>query len=242
MDALACPKCGFLREPQALDCPACGVVFAKLKGKTADSSPPALPSAFSRPATADLNPYAPPQADLAPGLPAPTAPSLAEGLWRSNDVLVMQKQAVLPDRCLSCNRPTSYRWSKTFYWSSPWLRLLMPWLLIWAIVTVAVRKKADLAVPLCPEHDEKRRRSTTLSWLLLAAGLVLFCGSFALIDSNEGLFGVLLLLGVLVMVISALVSSNASPVQPKKIDDYYVWLKKVSPELLRTLPQVPSGM
>jgi hypothetical protein len=55
----ACPKCNFALTPGATECPACGVILAKLK-----VVPPPLP------APSPPNPYAPPEARIE-GLPAP---------------------------------------------------------------------------------------------------------------------------------------------------------------------------
>jgi hypothetical protein len=55
----ACPKCTFALTPEATECPACGVILAKLK-----LVPPPLP------VPARPNPYAPPEARIE-GLPAP---------------------------------------------------------------------------------------------------------------------------------------------------------------------------
>src|SRR5436190_22485046 len=112
MESLTCPKCNFLREPQALDCPACGIVFAKYQ-KTA---PPPAP----------LNPYAAPQSDNAPPpLPGPAAAVAPSGVWRHEGLLIVQQGAELPSRCVVCNRSTVHRWPKTFYWAPPGLRILI---------------------------------------------------------------------------------------------------------------------
>lgn len=62
----ACPKCNFSLAPGAQECPACGVVLAKLK--PAASAPPVQPLV--------QNPYVPPRADVegAPSPPPVVAP------------------------------------------------------------------------------------------------------------------------------------------------------------------------
>ena len=50
----------------------------------------------------EFNPYAAPVTDI-------TRPALEGEIWRDGKVLVMTRQAWLPDRCVKCNAPTTYR-------------------------------------------------------------------------------------------------------------------------------------
>jgi hypothetical protein len=255
METQTCPKCGFLREPKALDCPVCGIVFAKFE-KLATARPAPAPAGPDQPFAsaqtlyggapppAAANPYAPPQANLAVSAPPPLPGAVTDGVWRSADILVLRKGTELPGRCVACNQVTGERWQKTFYWVPSGLRLLILLnVLVYAIVMLVVRKRADLAVPLCAVHNEKRQRGTTQSWIALLVGLCILVGSFATLNSDSAsTFGLLFLLGLALIITGAVLSSKAIPVQPKKIDDYYVWLKRASPELLATLPQAPPGL
>jgi len=231
METLTCPKCHYLREPGAVDCPACGIIFAKYQ----KAAPPP-----------NLNPYAAPQSDNAPPpLPGPAAPQVPpSGVWRHEGLLIIQQGAQLPDRCVVCNRSTTHRWPKTFYWAPPVLRfLILLNLLVYAIVMLAVRKKADLTVPLCEEHEETRRAKVRNSWLVGIGGLVLIGASFlALGDDNGAVFGLLFCVGLIGLIASAALSSSASPLQPKKIDNYYSFMKKAGDDFLRSLPSAPMGI
>jgi hypothetical protein len=255
METQTCPKCGFPREPKALDCPVCGIVFAKFE-KTAAARPapahagpdrsvlPAQTLYGGPPPPAAMNPYAPPQANLSVSGPPPLPTAPTDGVWRSADILVLRKGTELPGRCVACNQATGERWQKTFYWVPSGLRLLILLnVVIYAVVMLVVRKKAELSVPLCPVHNEKRKRGITQGWIALLIGLCLLVGSFATLnDESTAKFGLLFVLGLILIITGAVLSSNAVPIQPKKIDDYYVWLKKASPELLATLPQAPPGL
>jgi hypothetical protein len=66
-----CPKCSSPVPAGALDCPACGIVFAKYRGPDAPPPPAASGDLF--------NPYAPPQSELGPG-PAGSASSVDDKL------------------------------------------------------------------------------------------------------------------------------------------------------------------
>jgi hypothetical protein len=237
METQTCPKCGYLREPNAADCPACGIVFAKYHGAPAARHAVPAPS---------HNPYAPPQfekVEQPPPLPAPAAAAVPEGIWQFQDVLVLLKGTPLPDRCVTCNRPTRYRWRRTFYWAPPALRLLILLnVLIYAVVMIAVRKRADLDIPLCEEHNAQRSANTRNGWLLALLGLVLNVASYFAIGDEGPLVVFLCGLGVIGLFAGAIIASNAIPLQVKKIDDYYVWMKKAGPEFLRTLPPAPWNL
>jgi ABC-type transport system involved in multi-copper enzyme maturation permease subunit len=77
--------------------------------------------------------------------------------------------------------------------------------------------------------------------LMALAGLALTLGSCAIGEGN--VFGVMILLGFTLLIIGGLVSIVASSmIVPKKIDDYYVWINKVSASYLAALPQAPPGL
>lgn len=249
METQTCPKCGFAREPKALDCPVCGVVYAKFERAAASRPAPARPAELDSPFASGsspyaappplppVNPYAAPQANLALG--PPPVPAAVQGVWRSGDKLVVCKGYPLPGRCVVCNQETSFRWHKTFSWVPGWVHILVFWLLIYLIVYLSVRKQADLAVPLCREHDDKRKRDTTLSWVLCLVGVVMMFGCIA---ASESLVGLILLTAFGTIIAGVVLSVKGSVVRPVKIDNTYVWLKKVNPEYLAALPEAMMGI
>lgn len=237
METLTCPKCNFLREPQAVDCPACGIVFAKYqKTLEAASAAPPVPQA--------VNPYAAPQSDtLPPPLPGPQPAAVPAGVWRHEGLLIIQQGVDLPSRCVTCNRSTVHRWRRTFYWAPPGLRILVIAPLLYIIVILVVRKSATLSIPLCEEHEEKRRTQTRNSWLVGLGGVALFVVSFfALGDDNGAVFGLLFLIGLIALIAGAVLSGSAIPLQPQKIDGYYAFMKKAGDDFLRSLPSAPMGI
>lgn len=83
----ACPKCNFALTPGAVECPACGVILAKLRPARPIPPPLPVPPPVASPSpvaplpVVQSNPYAPPaapveDASLPPLLPAP--PVLAQ--------------------------------------------------------------------------------------------------------------------------------------------------------------------
>lgn len=248
MDSLqkTCPKCGWAREPNAVECPACGIVYARYGGGPRRSSPeetdPFAPPPLSSSGEA-LNPYAPPRSNIQSTIERPMGQMFAAaGVWRTGDLLVMQKGAVLPNRCLVCNQPASVQLPKKLYWHTPWLYLLFLLnALIYIIAALITRKKAEVVLPLCTAHAEKRKNLTVTASLLAVAGLALMLGSCAIGEGN--VFGVMILLGFGLLLIAGVVSILVSNmIVPKKIDDYYVWLRKVSTSYLAALPPAPPGL
>jgi hypothetical protein len=228
-----CPKCGWTRESGAVECPACGIVFARFDN-------PPRPSSPGLPAEA-RNPYAPPVSDVRG--PELFAQPPGGGVWRTGDLLVLQKGAVLPDRCLVCNGPMMVQWPKRLYWHHPGLYLLILLnIVIYAVAAMMARKKADLVIPLCSEHDRKRRRAVSTSWLTGLGGLLLVIGSCTQIESSESTFVVMLAIGLTSLLAGLTIAMKGNPVLPKKIDNSYVWLKKVHSSYLASLPPAPPGL
>ena len=115
----------------------------------------------------ELNPYAPPAADV-----DSVRSESAHGFWREGDVLVMAsgQSVVLPDRCIHCNQPAGgFKLKRTVYWHNPALYLLIVIsALIYVIVALIVRKSVRLEVGLCQRHRSRRR----LGLALLFVGLL----------------------------------------------------------------------
>ncbi|HVR11389.1 MAG TPA: hypothetical protein VMW75_25315 [Thermoanaerobaculia bacterium] len=258
-----CPKCGFERLPQASECPVCGVVFAKLERAAqlqlapsaaprprqqqappptaAGAAPPATAAPAARQAAAEapsVDPYAAPRSTRIVGGPA--FPGFGEprgGCWRSERLVVMERGAELPDRCVRCNAPAQARITKTLYWHSPWLYLLLVAWLLYVVTALLVRKRARIAAPLCDRHLKRRRKAITASWVALLVGIAAFFvagtgGTELAWLYMVGFFG---LLGGLVGAVFA-----HRVLLAKRIDDRHVWLRGAASEFLNGLPAGPS--
>ena len=116
-----------------------------------------------------VNPYAIPEANL------DRSRNYSGGVWRvDRDKLYVTRGAELPDRCVKCNAPAKPAKSRTFYWHSPALYLLVlvsP--LIYIIVAMLIRKKIDVAPRLCDDHDRRRVNNIWFSIGSLVGGIVL---------------------------------------------------------------------
>lgn len=252
MDAsqMTCPKCGWVRELGAVECPACGIVYARYGGgprPTASAeADPFAPPPLPPPPNDALNPYAPPQSIPQTAMESPFGQMYpgGAGVWRAGDILVMQKGASLPNRCLVCNQPASVQFPKKMYWHHPAVYLLILInIIVYAIGAAIVRKKADVVLPLCAEHAAKRKRMVAAGWLVMLGGFALMLGSCTQASTNDDAFVLLLSLGFLVLLAGLIVFSIGSNlIAAKKIDDYHVWLRKVSASYLAALPPAPPGL
>lgn len=243
-ESSVCPKCSHPREEGAVECPMCGVIYAKYRQRSAAGQEGTYGAGFAPPPPIEpggagggmFNPYAPPESDLSG--PTVTDPGATNGVWRRGKLLVMGRDASLPHRCVRCNQPAQRRLSKKLSWHRPLVYLtLLLHVVIYLIVALSVRKKATVEIPLCSEHDNRRRVS-----LWIAVALLLVAVGASIIGMAEGqpeLFAIGTVAFLVCLVVAAAVSN---PVIPKRIDDEYVWLKKVSPEYLSNLPEAPAHL
>jgi hypothetical protein len=216
-----CPKCGLMQmaRPQ---CKKCGAPLAASGVARRTASPaPASP-----PAPSGSNPYAPPEV----GLSAPQGDGGSSGVWRDGRFLVAAKNAALPNRCVKCNRPTNFKLKKKYYWHPPaWYLLVLLNVLIYALVALAVRKSAEVEVPLCEDHQRRRKTSMLMGALLPVVGI----GACIFGGSSEGL--IVIGVGTTVLGLVWLVIANQLLV-PNRIDENIIRLKGVSSEYLSILP------
>lgn len=202
----------------------------------------------------DVNPYAaPPEWDSSD----PDAVAMAElvdeygqtiGVWRSGRILVMHKQARLPDRCVKTNQPTGpdERWRHTFIWCH-WaviLGLLVNLILV-LILYLIFRKKATVEMGLIRSRLSRRRRALLGGWMLILAGFVgFFLFLIPMFDSRSEpnpiylfLLGASVITGIVGLVWASI---GSSIVAPKHIDKHYIRLKGVHPDYLAMLPEWPG--
>lgn len=127
------------------------------------------------------------------------------------------------------------RWlTKTFYWHSSWLYLLIsfPGVLIYAIVAVVVRKKVRLSVPLCETHRAARTR---MKWLATAL-LLGFIPVGALLP-QLGVSVAWSVLIMLAMIAGGVVASIVtSLLRPTYIGDQYARFRGASEQFMSLLP------
>src|SRR5690349_14738678 len=148
----------------------------------------------------------------------PPATHNLDAIWRNNAVLVMTKQALLPNRCVKCNAPAEEQLKRKLTWHHPALYLLVfISILVYAIVAMVVRKTATINIGLCEEHLSSRRRNILITWGLGFGCVASFVGASVLEDMRLVLLGIGLLFGCAIYGIVTL-----RVVVPSKIDDYVV--------------------
>jgi hypothetical protein len=180
----------------------------------------------------ELNPYAPPKADLDLEL-------IEFGVWRDGPLVVMTKGSALPPRCLKCNAPTGGRTLKRkLMWHAPyWYLLILFNLIIYAIVAMIVRHTAIVMVPLCEAHRRRRRRMIALAWAIVLAAIASFIAAVVVSDTYPNAAGIGILVALALLLAGLLVGAfGTRTAVPKRIDKQYVWLQKVHPNFLAELP------
>lgn len=166
-------------------------------------------------------------------------------IWASGDELVFYKGTRFPQCCVKCGAAASTEVRKTLTWHPQWLYVLIvfPGWLVYLIAALATQKKAEVALPLCADHDRRRRRWIAAACVSAIAGLAVAFGvpmvaSSATSDASDMIcagagVGGLVLLASLVM---ALVGSRV--VYPTFIDDQTVRVRGVGKAFLAMAPRM----
>jgi hypothetical protein len=172
------------------------------------------------------------------------------GVWRDGKLLVMSKTATLPYRCVKTNTPATTSLKRKLSWHNPLLFVLVfIGVLIYAIVALAVRKQAEIMVPVCERIRKRRFMFLVAAWCtglggvgVTVLGIAISAGSSAHNNSSGELVGFLIGGGLLTAIFGTIVCLMFSNVlTPAKITDHHAWLKGVHPDYLATLPKWPGG-
>jgi hypothetical protein len=180
----------------------------------------------------EINPYAPPKsAELEEG----RRYDHANVAWRDGKLLMVRKDAVLPDRCLKCNEPAEgYQFKRALSWAHPLYAVLILSPIIYVVVYLIVRRQGKVTVGVCPLHRKKRTRAILVGWLIALAGI----GSFfvaAVVPNN--LVGASVVIGFVLILAGLIGGAFGSRILiPQRIDKHFIWLNKVSPVYLMSFP------
>lgn len=158
-------------------------------------------------------------------------------IWRSKSVLVMTKEAPLPDRCVKCNAPTQHRLKRNLRWHHPALYILIVGgFLFYVILALVLSKTATINVGLCETHAGARKRDILITWMLVLLSFASFYFAVAAEAASLFFVGLALLLAAIIYG-----SVKARVVAPRKIDEYYVWLTGVNANYLEQFPEWRPG-
>ena len=154
-------------------------------------------------------------------------------VWRDKSVLVMTKEALLPNRCVKCNEPTGERLKRKLTWHHPAIYLtVLVSILVYAVIALVLRKSATVNLGLCEDHLSIRRRNIAITWFMGILAVLCFPVAAMLEDPAAMFVGCLLVLATAIYGVVTL-----RVVVPTKIDDHFVWLKGINPDYLRDFPQ-----
>jgi hypothetical protein len=195
------------------------------------------------PYKADLNPYASPVYAQTPAF-AGIQGGAQGGLWREGNVLVMHKQAPLPDVCLLSNQPATGRLKRSLRWHHPAVFIALFFnILIYAILAIVLSKTATIHIGISDEWRYRRIRRILVAWAAILIGIGLLGCGIAFVDRNDGLGAGLMIGGIVLLLVGALSGLiGAQLVTAKRITKDYVWLKGVHPGFLDHLPAWPYGV
>ena len=188
----------------------------------------------------EVNPFASPMsADQAAAAPAEA--QQIQSLYRKGNLLVMHRNAVLPERCVKSNQPADgyLRRNSLGFDPAAYLTLLLGLLGV-VILVLIMQKKATIHVGLSAEWFRKRRRTIAIAWAIVAAGVAIALASGFLVANWRPDAALGIALGMLLVLGGASYGSIAAPlVVPKRISKDFIWLKGVHPDFLASLPLWP---
>ena len=151
----------------------------------------------------------------------------------------MDRDALLPDRCVKCNEPALGHRQIVKLSHSPIDMQVM----FGALGSLLFAKRAEVAIGLCEKHRHDPRRVITPGLVALAALLGMFA-MVGFVRSIPSEVGVALLFGlVAVFVVAAFIAlirlSGGGSVRATKITATHLWLKSVGAPFLASLPPPP---
>jgi len=187
----------------------------------------------------EINPYSSPA--ITTPIKPPSDPA-SGGVWRQGKLLVMGREAILPERCVKTNLPAEGRTlRRDLSYYPPWVAVLILLnILIFAAVAVIIQKRATIHIGLCEERIAKRWRTIVISWMIVICSVCLGVTSLLMIDYSE-LAIPMLLVSIFTCVVGGLYGVLASRiVTASKIDKTHIWLRGVCPEYLAELPDFPK--
>lgn len=157
--------------------------------------------------------------------------SIADGVWREGDEVVMLRSAELPLRCIHCNAPVFGRPRRQWlYWHRPgWYLLLVLNFVVYLLVAIVIRESAVIRPGLCRWHRRRRTAALIMGFVALIAMLRV---AFSHAGSVEVLLGGVAI-GFLVIVVTAWI---ARTLRPSRIDGHTIRLKGAGAAFLASLP------
>jgi hypothetical protein len=173
---------------------------------------------------------------------ASNATAATTGIYRDAKNLIVTRGAELPLICVRCGQPaTGGRLLKKFYWHERWIFLLLiPGIIWYVIAALLIRKRMDLAVPLCAEHRMRYQNMRLASILMMIGSSIFVIASFFVSADNliypTLAFFLLLLAGFITWLVAGLFLT------PKFMDSSIGVFSGPGEQFLAQLPPKPGSM
>lgn len=177
------------------------------------------------------NPYAPSSASLRVG----DSPSSGGRIWRDNDRLIVAHGAPFPHRCVKCNEPSvePHKVRKVYYHHPALYLLLLGYAIIYILVALIVRKRADIDPGLCARHTSRRRLWIAIGWTGALGSIFVLRPLMRFLGMDRGLALGVSILALLAFVVVGISMSRI--LYAKKIDDGFVRLKGADERFLASV-------
>jgi hypothetical protein len=167
-------------------------------------------------------------------------------VWRNGDLIVMQKGADMPGRCVLCNDAAEPAKPRRILYLNIWLQIAMLLLFLAfnvlallpiLIVSMIFRKTARVRIPVCAAHRRQRLWITLGTVALLLAAI-----STAVVAARAYEFQGPLFIAAVVIFVAAfgLAILRGQLLRAKRIDGKTVILKGAKPPYLDSLPRYPG--
>jgi hypothetical protein len=155
------------------------------------------------------------------------------GYWRDGKRVVMDRNALLPDRCFKCDEPANGYRRVTTLTHVPTATEMMV-----GAIAYAFAKRAPIEIGLCERHRRSRAINVALASLaVLLSSLFVFTQ----IRATELVLPLLATAGLLGGVIGLLYAAlGFKVVRATKITETHVWLKGAGEPFLASLPAAPA--
>ncbi|MEZ4407025.1 MAG: hypothetical protein R3A52_11170 [Polyangiales bacterium] len=153
--------------------------------------------------------------------------------------IVFYNGVQLPHACLKCGAPAAVAPRKTLYWHSPWIYMfILPSVLIYAVIALAVRKSAAVNLPLCQHHHARRRRfiAATVAGVVGSLTLPFVLASLSADPDAVGWAAIAMVFGLVASTFLGLFGARV--IYPVYIDDRVVKLGGVGEGYLSRCPPV----
>ena len=155
------------------------------------------------------------------------------GYWRDGKRVVMDRNAVLPDRCFKCDEPANgYRRATTVTHVPTATEMMV------GAIAYAFAKRAPIEIGLCERHRRSRAITVALvSIVVLLTSLYVFTQ----VRATELVLPLLATAGLIGGVVGLLYAAvGFKLVRATKITETHVWLKGAGEAFLASLPSAPA--